>query len=124
MGKFLLLCCVILCNISTAIASDKIHSGDLCDTKNDFCLDGNISFYNEKNKMIQLTMRVVQAPGPGKVKIWFEGKGANYKEWHTSMTFNIKGHASEIVDHTLNLNLYDDVSLWIIDSIKFIPSEE
>jgi hypothetical protein len=95
-----------------------VRNGEICDPERNLCIRGSL-LYLPNTRILGITGRVTGTPGPGWVRILFEGDSRGNVA-STLMEIPIRGTYSEIVQYKY---IPDDpaVSHWQILSISFEP---
>lgn len=99
-----------------------LRQKQLCNQEQNFCLRGTVLYY-PNSRVIELSGRVVRAPGPGWVNILFRGSDRNNYPNTTAMEFAVRGVHSEIVDRAF-IPDYPQVRYWRIIGLTFEADPE
>lgn len=97
-----------------------VRNGDICDPDRTMCIRGTL-LYDPDSRLIRITGRVAGSPGPGWVRILFQGSWRGHLA-SSVMEIPIRGANSEIVQHKY---IPDNpaVRYWRILAISFEPDE-
>ena len=112
---------VFLPTLSLASPPDfLVRNGAICDPDQVMCIRGTL-IYAPDSRIMQLTGRVAGSPGPGWVRILFQGEWRGHLA-SSVMEFPIRGTNSEIVDFKY---IPDNpaVRYWRILTIEFESDE-
>ncbi len=107
---------------TAATPSDFLVRNDyICDAERIMCIRGTLVFLPD-SRIMQLNGRVAGSPGPGWVRILFQGEWRGHLA-STVMEFPIRGANSEIIDYKY---IPDNpaVRYWRVLNIAFEPDEE
>ena len=106
----------------TATPTDfLVRNGDICDAERTMCIRGTL-LYRPDSRIMALHGRVSGTPGPGWVRILFQGNWRGHLA-SSVMEFPIRGIHSEIIDFRY---IPDNpaVRYWRILNVSFEPDEE
>jgi hypothetical protein len=112
---------LVLCAPALATPSDFLaRNEDICNSDRTMCIRGTLIYFPD-SRVMQLSGRVTGTPGPGWVRILFQG---NWRGNLASsvMEFPIRGAYSEIIDFRY---IPDNpaVRYWRILDVRFEPDE-
>lgn len=121
--RALLLLTVVVLPLAAAAEAPRylLRADEVCDTERDVCLRGSLIHYPDSNR-IELSARVIRAPGPGWLRILFAGVDDGGHRGSTVLEFPIRGRYSEIVRKSF---IPDPPSLdhWRVLGVIFTPDE-
>lgn len=108
--------------LSAGTPSDfLVQNDDICDSERRMCIRGTL-IYRPDSRIMELYGRVSGSPGPGWVRILFQGSWRGHLA-SSIMEFPIRGAYSEIVDFRY---IPDNPAVrhWRILSVSFEPDPE
>lgn len=116
---------LLLLLTTAAFAAERLYlkkNETFCDVSATLCLHGSLT-YRLNSRIVSLNARVLQASGPGTIRISLSGTNRQNMLRRTEIRITIRGTYSEIIDHKMRPDA-PDVAEWVLSSFIFEPQSK